>query len=126
MVLVSLPKKDLDQYLQYHARLRWSRRIPRRRRCLCPVGSKLARRGRHVESIFQRRPWVLAIPALGYVGDGLAPTYKTSLPNALHFRRGIQNMRVRDVELQIPLPPRKDDPTKPGLIRLLRCALRWK
>jgi hypothetical protein len=41
------------------------------------------------------------------------PTYKTLLPDALHFRRGVQNMRVRDLELQIPLPPRKDDPTKP-------------
>jgi hypothetical protein len=47
------------------------------------------------------------------LGEDKAPTYKTFLPNALHFRRGIQNMRVRDIELQIPLPPRKDDPTKP-------------
>ncbi|QSZ35357.1 hypothetical protein DSL72_008227 [Monilinia vaccinii-corymbosi] len=30
--------------------------------------------------------------------------YKTALPNALHFRRGIQNMRVRDLEFQIPIP----------------------
>ncbi|KAL9127507.1 MAG: hypothetical protein Q9217_003637 [Psora testacea] len=29
---------------------------------------------------------------------------KTWLPNALHFRRGVQNMRVRDMELQIPIP----------------------
>ncbi|PQE27132.1 substrate-binding domain cholesterol oxidase protein [Rutstroemia sp. NJR-2017a WRK4] len=29
---------------------------------------------------------------------------KTKLPNALHFRRGIQNMRVRDLEFQIPIP----------------------
>jgi hypothetical protein len=29
---------------------------------------------------------------------------KTSLPNGLHFRRGIQNMRVRDMEFQIPIP----------------------
>jgi hypothetical protein len=28
----------------------------------------------------------------------------TALPNALHFRRGIQNMRVRDLEFQIPIP----------------------
>lgn len=60
---------------------------------------------------------------------------KTALPNALHFRRGvcsplplpppllegkvlmdfpqIQNMRVRDLEFQIPIPASKDDPTKP-------------
>lgn len=46
-------------------------------------------------------------------GESKTPTYKTLLPDALHFRRGVQNMRVRDLELQIPLPPRKDDPSKP-------------
>lgn len=29
---------------------------------------------------------------------------KTPLPNGLHFRRGIQNMVVRDMEFQIPIP----------------------
>ncbi|KAG9242396.1 hypothetical protein BJ878DRAFT_173318 [Calycina marina] len=38
---------------------------------------------------------------------------KTALPNGLHFRRGIQNMRVRDLEFQIPIPGKKDDPSKP-------------
>jgi hypothetical protein len=38
---------------------------------------------------------------------------KTSMPDALHFRRGTQNMRCRDMELQIPIPSRKDDPSKP-------------
>ncbi|KAE8447628.1 hypothetical protein EG329_010599 [Mollisiaceae sp. DMI_Dod_QoI] len=33
---------------------------------------------------------------------------KCALPNALHFRRGIQNMRVRDLEFQIPIPGKKD------------------
>ncbi|KAF2011948.1 hypothetical protein BU24DRAFT_443328 [Aaosphaeria arxii CBS 175.79] len=47
------------------------------------------------------------------LGETKTPTYKTLLPDALHFRRGVQNMRVRDLELQIPLPPRSDDPTKP-------------
>ena len=47
------------------------------------------------------------------LGESKTPTYKTLLPDALHFRRGVQNMRVRDLELQIPLPPKKDDPTKP-------------
>lgn len=28
---------------------------------------------------------------------------KTKLPNALHFRRAIQNVRVRDMEFEIPL-----------------------
>jgi hypothetical protein len=47
------------------------------------------------------------------LGENKTPTYKTLLPDALHFRRGVQNMRVRDLELQIPLPPRKDDASKP-------------
>ncbi|KAJ7847979.1 hypothetical protein B0H13DRAFT_2285449 [Mycena leptocephala] len=40
-------------------------------------------------------------------------TIKTQLPNALHFRRGIQNMRVRDVEFQIPIPGLPSDPSQP-------------
>ena len=40
-------------------------------------------------------------------------TIVTPLIEALHFRRGIQNMRVLDMEFQIPIPPRADDPTKP-------------
>ncbi|KAH0605715.1 uncharacterized protein H6S33_004172 [Morchella sextelata] len=38
---------------------------------------------------------------------------KTYLIDAIHFRRGVQNMRVRDIELQIPIPALADDPTKP-------------
>ncbi|MCJ1438610.1 hypothetical protein MMC27_008000 [Xylographa pallens] len=34
------------------------------------------------------------------------PEIVTYMPDALHFRRGIQNMRVRDMEFQIPLPPK--------------------
>ena len=37
----------------------------------------------------------------------------TPLINALHFQRGIQNMRVYDMEFEIPIPGRADDPTKP-------------
>jgi len=40
-------------------------------------------------------------------------TIKTAIPNALHFRRGIQNMRVRDLEFQIPIPSLPNDPSKP-------------
>lgn len=40
-------------------------------------------------------------------------TIVTPLIDALHFRRGIQNMRVLDMELEIPIPPRADDPSKP-------------
>ncbi len=39
----------------------------------------------------------------------------TPLIEALHFRRGIQNMRVLNVEIELPLPPRADDPTQPDL-----------
>jgi FAD binding domain len=47
------------------------------------------------------------------LGEDLTPSFKTSLPNALHFRRGIQNMRVRDMEFQIPIPSRTDDESRP-------------
>jgi hypothetical protein len=40
-------------------------------------------------------------------------TIVTPVIDALHFRRGIQNMRVLDMELEIPIPPRADDATKP-------------
>ena len=32
---------------------------------------------------------------------------------ALHFRRGIQNMRVNDTEWEIPIPGIRGDPSKP-------------
>ena len=40
-------------------------------------------------------------------------TIVTPLVDALHFRRGVQNMRVLDIELEIPIPAREDDETKP-------------
>lgn len=40
-------------------------------------------------------------------------THVTSLIDALHFRRGIQNMRVLDMEFEIPIPAHPDDPSKP-------------
>ncbi|KAH7049240.1 hypothetical protein B0J12DRAFT_574246 [Macrophomina phaseolina] len=46
-------------------------------------------------------------------GEDETPTIKTQLPNALHFRRGVQNMRVRDIELQIPIPGLPSDPSQP-------------
>jgi len=49
-------------------------------------------------------------PTLGEMGT---PTIKTAMPNAQHFRRGTQNLRVRDFELEIPLLPRKDDSSLP-------------
>jgi hypothetical protein len=55
------------------------------------------------------------------LGEDDTPSYKTSMMNALHFRRGIQNMRVRDMEFQIPLQPRADDPTKPDFTIVQRA-----
>jgi len=37
----------------------------------------------------------------------------TPLIDGLHFQRGIQNMRVYDMEFEIPIPGRADDPSKP-------------
>jgi hypothetical protein len=37
----------------------------------------------------------------------------TPVIEALHFQRGIHNLRVRDMEFEIPVPPRADDPTRP-------------
>lgn len=52
-----------------------------------------------------------ALPPTG-IGDA-APIFKTVLPNALHFRGGIQNIRVRDMEFQIPLPPHPENGSRP-------------
>lgn len=38
---------------------------------------------------------------------------KTYLTDALHFQRGIQNVRVLDVEAEMPLLPKKEDTSKP-------------
>ena len=52
---------------------------------------------------------MLSLPPNGPLNSQI----KTHLINTLHFRRGIQNFRVRDMELQIPIPPLESDPTKP-------------
>jgi hypothetical protein len=58
--------------------------------------------------------WVLAWSAMMVLPDLTnKPPAVVPLIEALHFRRGIQNMRVVDMELEIPIPGRKDDPTKP-------------
>ncbi|KAI9881007.1 MAG: hypothetical protein M1830_009501 [Pleopsidium flavum] len=60
---------------------------------------------------------LLATLAMAYLpptsSEAQAPEIKSYLPDALHFRRGIQNMRVRDMEFQIPIPPLASDPSKP-------------
>ncbi|KAK8034257.1 hypothetical protein PG993_009252 [Apiospora rasikravindrae] len=54
-------------------------------------------------------------------GEDESPTIITPLPNALHFQRGIQNMRVRDIEFQIPIPARADDPERPDFTVVKRA-----
>lgn len=39
-----------------------------------------------------------------------------SLPDALHFQRGVHNFRVTDFECEIPIPPSKADTKKPDLM----------
>ncbi|KAK4033533.1 putative xylitol oxidase [Parachaetomium inaequale] len=41
------------------------------------------------------------------------PPLKTYLTDALHFQRGIQNIRVLDVEVEIALPPSRENPEVP-------------
>jgi len=50
------------------------------------------------------------------------PPATVPLIEGLHFRRGIQNMRVVDMELEIPIPGRKDDPSKPDWSL---CQVAW-
>ncbi|KAK8012820.1 hypothetical protein PG991_010195 [Apiospora marii] len=54
-------------------------------------------------------------------GEDDEPTIVTPLPNALHFQRGIQNMRVRDIEFQIPIPGRADDASRPDFTVVRRA-----
>ncbi|KAK2606833.1 hypothetical protein N8I77_005558 [Diaporthe amygdali] len=50
-----------------------------------------------------------ALYAMPEVSDD-EPGIKTQLPNALHFRRAIQNVRVLDTEMEIPLLPKSGVP----------------
>ncbi|KAI5776549.1 hypothetical protein EDC01DRAFT_720032 [Geopyxis carbonaria] len=64
----------------------------------------------HWQSVILSSLAMLALPPqLGAINTEI----HTHLINALHFRRGVQNMRVRDMELQIPIPPLASDSTKP-------------
>jgi len=56
-----------------------------------------------------RRSWLtdihlawLAMQNLDDIGENGSPI-KTWLPDALHFQRGVQNIRVRDLEVEIPV-----------------------
>ncbi|KAL4747894.1 hypothetical protein BDW72DRAFT_181638 [Aspergillus terricola var. indicus] len=54
-----------------------------------------------------------AVSRLGMASLPAGKEIKTWLPDALHFRRAIQNTRVRDMELEIPLPHQSDNLDKP-------------
>lgn len=43
---------------------------------------------------------------------GIYAHIKAPLPDALHFRRGMHNMRLTDLELEIPIPADPADPTR--------------
>jgi len=55
----------------------------------------------------------MAMTDLPHCEDDEQDNIVVPLIEALHFRRGIQNMRVSSMEFEIPIPPRKDDPTQP-------------
>lgn len=68
------------------------------------------------EYVFPSLPGWVQAKVLGAAAQSFMPgsgTTVTPLIDALHFRRGIQNMRVLDVELEIPIPARADDPGRP-------------
>ena len=53
----------------------------------------------------------LAMSSLPGGGDDIP--IKAWLPDALHFRRAIQNTRVRDMEMEIPIPHKPDHKDRP-------------
>lgn len=66
--------------------------------------------------LFELLPGDIQAKILAKTAMAVLPSDKTivtPLIDALHFRRGVQNMRVLDIELEIPIPARADDPTKP-------------
>lgn len=68
------------------------------------------------DTVFKFLPGKVQAELTGHLAMSLMPsnqTIVTPLIDALHFRRGIQNMRVLDMELEIPIPARADDPSKP-------------
>ena len=67
------------------------------------------------DSVFQLLPGRTQAELFGAAAMANLPsgvTIVTPLIDALHFRRGIQNFRVLDMEFEIPVPPLADDPTQ--------------
>ncbi|EGX54115.1 hypothetical protein AOL_s00004g148 [Orbilia oligospora ATCC 24927] len=65
----------------------------------------------------------LAEQNLLQIGDKEKPI-RTALPNALHFQRGIQNIQVRDLEIELPLHAKKDNPNARDYTNVQRAW--WK
>jgi hypothetical protein len=71
--------------------------------------------GLQMNNTFRRLPGRKQAELFGTVAMAGLPSdvsIVTPVSDALHFRRGIQNFRVRDMELEIPIPPRADDRTR--------------
>jgi len=67
-------------------------------------------------SWYNNLPEILQAKLLAKGAMALLPsgqTIVTPLIDGLHFRRGIQNMRVFDMEWEIPIPAMPGDPTRP-------------
>jgi hypothetical protein len=66
-------------------------------------------------TVFRALPGRVQAELLAAGAMASLPTKPAVAPliDALHFRRGIQNFRVLDMELEIPIPPREDDPSRP-------------
>jgi hypothetical protein len=70
--------------------------------------------GLQINTTFRRLPGrrqAELFGALAMAGMPSDVSIVTPVSDALHFRRGIQNLRVRDMEFEIPIPPRADDHT---------------
>ncbi|MDA8454949.1 hypothetical protein M4R22_09255 [Acidovorax sp. GBBC 3334] len=65
--------------------------------------------------LFQALPQDMQAKLLGDSAMAFLPTEGATTPliDGLHFRRGIQNMRVLDMEFEIPIPERADQPGQP-------------
>jgi len=67
-------------------------------------------------TVFRLLPGRLQAELFGGLALAILPSDVTVVApviEALHFRRGIQNFRVLDMELEIPVPARADDPSLP-------------
>lgn len=74
-------------------------------------------------TLFRWVPPHVSTLIIGGLAMGQLPQedYVVPVCDALHFARGIQNLRCVDIEWEIPIPPRGDDPTKPDWTIAQKC-----